>query len=111
MTVAGFQPVVLKGIQLTVGQDAVLDVKLQLRGGTESVNVTADDAPPIDLATAAPSGTVNRTQMSDLPLNRRSFQQLALLQLGVHATVTTGSDTVCSRGFKITITRSSPAQK
>src|SRR5260370_5787785 len=46
MTVAGFQPGGLKGIQLTVGQDAVLDVKLQLRGGTERVDVTANAAPP-----------------------------------------------------------------
>jgi len=56
--VAGFQPVVLKGIKLTIGQDAVLDVKLEITGGVERVNVTADEAPPIDLASAALSGTV-----------------------------------------------------
>jgi outer membrane receptor protein involved in Fe transport len=110
MTVAGFQPVVLKGIQLTVGQDAVLDVKLQLRGGTESVNVTADDAPPIDLASAALSGTVNRAQMNDLPLNGRSFQELALLQPGVSAAVAAGSDAVGGRGKKITINGARPEQ-
>ncbi len=110
MTVAGFQPVVLKGIQLTVGQDAVLDVKLQLRGGTESVNVTADDTPPIDLASAALSGTVNRTQMNDLPLNGRSFQELALLQPGVSAAVAAGSDAVGGRGKKITINGARPEQ-
>jgi len=110
MMVAGFQPVVLKGIQLTVGQDAVLDVKLQLMGGTESVNVTADDAPPIDLASAALSGTVNRTQMNDLPLNGRSFQELALLQPGVNAAVAAGSDAVGGRGKKITINGARPEQ-
>jgi len=109
-TVAGFQPVVLKGIQLTVGQDAVLDVKLQLRGGTESVNVTADDAPPIDLASAALSGTVSRSQMNDLPLNGRSFQELALLQPGVNAAVAAGSDAVGGRGKKITINGARPEQ-
>src|SRR5438552_16353884 len=51
--VLGFQPVVLKGIKLTIGQDAVLDVKLQITGGVESIYVNADDAPPIDLALAA----------------------------------------------------------
>jgi outer membrane receptor protein involved in Fe transport len=110
MTVAGFQPVVLKGIQLTVGQDAVLDLKLQLMGGTESVNVTADDSPPIDLASAALSGTVNRTQMNDLPLNGRSFQELALLQPGVSAAVAAGSDAVGGRGKKITINGARPEQ-
>src|SRR5207249_11266786 len=45
--VAGFQPVVLKGIKLTIGQDAVLDVKLEITGGVERINVSADEAPPI----------------------------------------------------------------
>ncbi|PYU53860.1 MAG: hypothetical protein DMG56_28370, partial [Acidobacteria bacterium] len=67
--VLGFQPVVLKGIKLTIGQDAVLDVKLEITGGVERINVSADEAPPIDLASAALSGTVNRSQMNDLPLN------------------------------------------
>src|SRR6267143_204294 len=62
--VAGFQPVVLKGIKLTIGQDAVLDVKLEITGGVERINVSADEAPPIDLASAALSGTVNRSQMN-----------------------------------------------
>jgi outer membrane receptor protein involved in Fe transport len=110
MTVAGFQPVVLKGIQLTVGQDAVLDVKLQLTGGTEHVNVTAEDTPPIELASAALSGTVGRAQMNDLPLNGRSFQELALLQPGVNAAVAAGSDAVGGRGKKITINGARPEQ-
>src|SRR5260370_16431566 len=110
MTVAGFQPGVLKGIEGTVGQDAVLDVKVQLRVGAKSVNVAVDDAPPIDLATAALSGTVNRTQMNDLPLNGRSFQELALLQPGVSAAVAAGSDAVGGRGKKITINGARPEQ-
>src|SRR5437879_11599851 len=35
--VLGFQPVVLKGIKLTIGQDAVLDVKLEITGGVEQI--------------------------------------------------------------------------
>src|SRR6267143_167134 len=108
--VAGFQPVVLKGIKLTIGQDAVLDVKLEIAGGIERVNVTAEDAPPIDLASAALSGTVNRSQMNDLPLNGRSFQELALLQPGVNAAVAAGSDAVGGRGKKITIGGARPEQ-
>src|SRR3989440_4908281 len=107
---AGFQPVVLKGIKLTIGQDAVLDVKLEIAGGIERVNVTAEDAPPIDLASAALSGTVNRSQMNDLPLNGRSFQELALLQPGVNAAVAAGSDAVGGRGKKITVNGARPEQ-
>jgi Carboxypeptidase regulatory-like domain/TonB dependent receptor/TonB-dependent Receptor Plug Domain len=108
--VSGFQPVVLKGINLTIGQDAVLDVKLQITGGVERINVIADEAPPIDLASAALSGTVNRSQMNDLPLNGRSFQELALLQPGVNAAVAAGSDAVGGRGKKITINGARPEQ-
>src|SRR6267143_621998 len=108
--VAGFQPVVLKGIKLTIGQDAVLDVKLEITGGVERINVSADEAPPIDLASAALSGTVNRSQMNDLPLNGRSFQELALLQPGVNAAVAAGSDAVGGRGKKITINGARPEQ-
>src|SRR5437762_11908178 len=108
--VAGFQPVVLKGIKLTIGQDAVLDVKLEIAGGVERINVSADEAPPIDLASAALSGTVNRSQMNDLPLNGRSFQELALLQPGVNAAVAAGSDAVGGRGKKITIDGARPEQ-
>src|SRR5438309_5245598 len=106
--VAGFQPVVLKGIKLTIGQDAVLDVKLEITGGVERINVSADEAPPIDLASAALSGTVNRSQMNDLLLNGRSFQELALLQPGVNAAVAAGSDAVGGRGKKITINGARP---
>ena len=109
-TMAGFQPVVMKGIQLTVGQDAVLDVKLVIAGGAERVNVSAEEGPPIDLASAALSGTVNRMEMNDLPLNGRSFQELALLQPGVNAAVAAGSDAVGGRGKKITIDGARPEQ-
>jgi outer membrane receptor protein involved in Fe transport len=110
VTAAGFQRAVLKGIQLTIGQDAVLDVKLEISKGSEKVTVTAEDAPPVDLASAALSGTVNRSQMADLPLNGRSFQELALLQPGVTAAVAAGSDAVGGRGKKITINGARPEQ-
>src|SRR5205809_2941784 len=106
--VAGFQPVVLKGIKVTIGQDGVLDVKLEITGGVERINVSADEAPPIDLASAALSGTVNRSQMNDLPLNGRSFQKLALLQPGVNAAVAAGSDVVGGRGQKISTNGARP---
>lgn len=110
VTVAGFQPAVLKGIQLTVGQDAVLDVKLEITGGVEHVNVIAEGSSMVDLASAALSGTVNRAEMNDLPLNGRSFQELALLQPGVTAAVAAGSDAVGGRGKKITINGARPEQ-
>src|SRR2546422_2536049 len=107
VSLPGFQTMVLKGIQLTVGQDAVLDVRLEIAKSDQQVNVTAD-APSIDLASGALSGTVDRRQMNDLPLNGRSFQQLALLQPGVNAAVAAGSDVVGGRGQKISINGARP---
>lgn len=110
VTAAGFQASVLKGIQLSVGQDAVLDIKLEVSGAAEKIRVTADDSSTVDLASAALSGTVNRAEMNDLPLNGRSFQELALLQPGVSAAVAAGSDAVGGRGKKITINGARPEQ-
>jgi hypothetical protein len=107
VTLPGFQPVVVKGIQLTVGQDAVLDVKLKIAETSEQVSVMADR---LDRSSGVLSGTVNRKQMNDLPLNGRSFQQLALLQPGVSAAVAAGSDVVGGRGQKITINGARPEQ-
>ncbi len=106
---AGFKTVVVKNIVLTIGQDAVLDVKLEIAQASETVSVTAE-TPAINLVSSALSGTVERGQMNDLPLNGRSFQQLALLQPGVNAAVAAGSDVVGGRGQKITINGARPEQ-
>jgi outer membrane receptor protein involved in Fe transport len=106
-TAPGFQPLVMKDIQLTVGQDAVLDVKLAIQATTGQVTVTAEQ-PAINLASAALSGTVERKQMNELPLNGRSFQQLALLQPGVNFAAAAGNDVVGGRGQKITINGARP---
>lgn len=109
VSMAGFQTVLLKNIPLTVGQDAVMDIKLEIKKSTEQVTVTAD-APVINLVSGALSGTVEQKQMKDLPLNGRSFQELALLQPGVQAAAAAGSDVVGGRGKKITINGARPEQ-
>jgi len=53
---------------------------------------------------------VNRSQMNDLPLNGRSFQELALLQPGVNTAVAAGSDAVGGRERKSTIDGARPEQ-
>src|SRR5437867_2760440 len=86
-----------------------MNVKLEITGGVARINVSAEAATS-DLASAALSGTVNRSQMNDLPLNGRSFQELALLLPGVNAAVAAGSDAVGGRGKKITIDGARPEQ-
>ena len=106
---AGFQPVARRGIQLAVGQDAVIDVKLDVGRVTDEVTVTAD-APYINTTSGAVSGLVSDKEIRDLPLNGRSFQQLALLQVGVTPALAAGNDVVGGRTPKISINGARPEQ-
>src|SRR5881296_141129 len=105
----GFQTVSRRGIRLAVGQNAVVDVKLDVGQVTNQVEVVAD-ANPINLTSAAVSGLVNDKEIRDLPLNGRSFQQLALLQTGVTAALAAGNDVVGGRTPKISINGARPEQ-
>jgi Carboxypeptidase regulatory-like domain/TonB dependent receptor-like, beta-barrel/TonB-dependent Receptor Plug Domain len=109
VSAVGFQTMLRKGIHLAVGQDAVMDLHLDLgQTGTE-VKVVAD-AERINLVSGAVSGLVDEKQMRDLPLNGRSFQQLALLQPGVNAVNAGGNDPVGGRTPKISINGTRPEQ-
>jgi outer membrane receptor protein involved in Fe transport len=105
----GFQTVVRKGIHLAVGQEAVLDLVLEV-GQTETEISVVGDAERVNLTSGALSGLVDQKQMRDLPLNGRSFQQLALLQPGVNAVTAGGNDPVGGRTPKISINGTRPEQ-
>ena len=80
----GFQTAVRSGIVLTVGRSASLDITLTVGQVSERVVVTGD-APLVDTLTSTLSGLVDKKTINDLPLNGRSFDQLAMLQAGVVA--------------------------
>jgi outer membrane receptor protein involved in Fe transport len=109
VSLPSFQTVTRRGIRLTVGQSAVIDFKLDLGQSTSEVAVFAD-ASPINLTSATLSGLVNDKEIRDLPLNGRSFQQLALLQPGVTAALAAGNDVVGGRTPKISINGARPEQ-
>jgi outer membrane receptor protein involved in Fe transport len=104
----GFQTVERRGITLLVGQVAVVNVALGV-GREEQITVTGE-APRIQLTTGAVSGVVGQREINDLPLNGRSFQQLALLQPGVQAALAAGNDVVGGRTPKISINGARPEQ-
>ena len=66
------------------------------------------DAVSVNLATGAVSGLVGEREIRDLPLNGRSFQQLALMQPGVQAALAAGNDVVGGRTPKISINGARP---
>ena len=108
-SLTGFGPVARRGVRLTIGQDAVVDATLQLGQRTEELVVEAD-ASRVNLTSGAVSGLVGEQEIRDLPLNGRSFQQLALLQPGVQAALAAGNDVVGGRTPKISINGARPEQ-
>ena len=77
----GFKAGVQTGINLVVGQEAVVNVKLEVGATQEQVTVTSD-APLVNTTTSSVAGLVNERQVKDLPLNGRSFDLLILLNPG-----------------------------
>jgi hypothetical protein len=78
----GFAEEVRRGIQLAVGQDATVDLRLSVGEVSQQIIVEAD-APPLSVTTADVSGLVGERQVKDLPLNGRSFDELVALNPGV----------------------------
>jgi hypothetical protein len=78
----GFQTEARLGINLTVGREAVVDLSLKVGQISERVLVTGE-APVVETTTSAMSALVDERTIRDLPLNGRSYDQLALFQPGV----------------------------
>jgi hypothetical protein len=82
VTATGFTTATQTGITLTVGTQQVLNLTLRLGRTTEKVEV-AGTAPTVQLATSSTGAVVNSTTVRQLPLNGRSWTDLATLQPGV----------------------------
>src|SRR4029077_3528987 len=80
----GFSTQQRTGITLTVGAQQVLDITMQVGQVTQTIQITGE-APVVQLASSAITGTVNSTTVRELPLNGRSWTDLAALQPGVNA--------------------------
>jgi hypothetical protein len=78
----GFTEQVRKGVNLVVGQNAIVDLTLQVGQANQQVTVNAD-APLVSVTTADITGVVGEEQIKDLPLNGRSFDELLTLNPGI----------------------------
>jgi len=86
----GFQTVIRAGIRLSAGADVVVDFDLPIGQVTEALTVTA--AASLVNTTSASLGTVvDPTQMRELPLNGRNFEELVLVAPGVNVSRGSGS--------------------
>ncbi|MEW6730016.1 MAG: TonB-dependent receptor, partial [Acidobacteriota bacterium] len=105
-----FQTIINKGLRLTVNQGAVLDITLAPAELSSEVVIEASSSEIINTNSAALSNLVSQEQIRDLPLNGRSFEQLALLQPGVTGALSAGNDVVGGRTPKISINGARPEQ-
>jgi len=103
----GLAPELRRGINLTVGQEAVVDLTLTAGAVDQQIEVMAD-APGVHTGGPALSYLVDEKKIRDLPLNGRSFTQLALLQPGVQVFKQERTGFVGGRGDKISISGARP---
>src|SRR5215472_9256051 len=78
---AGFKSEVRTGINLTVGEEAVVNLRLEVGELVQQVTVVGD-APVVNTTTASVAGIVDEREIKDLPLNGRSFDNLITLNPG-----------------------------
>jgi hypothetical protein len=100
---AGFAASVIPDVTLTVGNQLVVNFTLNVGQVSEIVRVSAD-VPTIDLASSSIGAVVDGTTIRELPLNGRSWTDLATLQPGALAVETQSPFTAGSnrgnRGFE-----------
>ena len=83
----GFKSLDRTGIVLEVMQAATLDLSLELGGGNETVNVTAD-VPLVNISSSELGSSVSNQQIDNLPLINRNVDRLLQLVPGVQSVQT-----------------------
>ena len=111
----GFRTQARSNLELTVGASVALDQVLPVGSNVETI-VVQSEVPAVQLSTSDISAVVNATTVRELPLNGRSWTDLAQLQPGVNAiqtqpTFAAGTDRG-NRGFgqQLTISGARPQQ-
>ena len=77
----GFTKQVRRGITLAVGEEAILNLTMEVGSLGQRVTVTAE-TPIVNTTVSPASGLITAAQIKDMPLNGRSFEQLLTLNAG-----------------------------
>jgi hypothetical protein len=110
VTAMGFSTELQKGLTLTVGAQQVLDFTMRVGQVSQTVEVTTE-APTVELTSSELGATVNSTTVRELPLNGRSWTDLATLQPGVVlATSHAAVDVNRGYGAQLSISGARPQQ-
>lgn len=102
VTMAGFAKLVRSGIRLTVGAETVLSLGLSIRQLEDKVEVAGEQA-AVDTTTGSTGTLISEEQIKGLPLNGRSFIELATLTPGVQFTEVGGRTTSTGFGAKLSV--------
>ena len=78
----GFATLLHKGITLTVGSENLVDFSLAV-GQTQQTVTVEGGVTQVDTTTSTVASLISQTQMRELPLNGRNFEQLIQLAPGV----------------------------
>jgi len=78
----GFKKFVKNDIELNVSDRLTVDAALETGALTETVSVESDPL-EVNLQSVAMEGLISGTQVRELPLNNRNYEQLVTLQPGV----------------------------
>src|SRR5438105_2701042 len=78
----GFKRFVREGVVLQLNQVARIDIRLDLGSIEETVEVN-EAAPLVETETSSRGSVIDRQKITELPLNGRDYNQLALLAPGV----------------------------
>jgi hypothetical protein len=111
---SGFSTEVRKGITLNVGVDLVLNFTIKVSMTAQTFEVNAE-APTVNLANATLGGVNDSLTVAELPLNGRSWTDLAILQPGVHLSqnqppINSGDRVKRGLGLELTISGARPQQ-
>ena len=105
----GFRAAVRTGINLAVGQEAVVNLKLDVGELAQEVTVSSE-TPLVDTTTASVAGLVAEREIKDLPLNGRSFDNLITLNPGAINYTYKSPGTVTSQGNTFSVAGRRPLE-
>ena len=87
----GFTSTRRENLIVEIGRTVTVDIALKISAVSETVTVSGAAA-NVELSSSVAGGVVSTTQIAELPLNGRSFMQLATLQPGVTVSRATARD-------------------
>ncbi|HYU80462.1 MAG TPA: TonB-dependent receptor [Vicinamibacterales bacterium] len=101
-SLTGFGTVTRSGVRLTVGREAVVDIALTVGTLQDAITVVGE-APTVDMRSSSTGALISQEQIAGLPLNGRSFIELANLTPGVQLTDNGGRSTSTGFGAKLSV--------